>query len=279
MDDANGNVRVTNTRQDTVAVYRQDDQSLVRQFEPGTVIHARDVIVDETHGRAYADATGTPVIAVFDAASPQPLDPIHIPSQQRRAEFPVMSLALDEAGGKLVTVSMSTPEAAVVGLASSAVTVLPMPGLLAGSGVVHDPQEGLIFLTGQGSDNLVIARAAIGEVLHDVGVGAGPLNVAFDPASRLVFVSNRGSDTLTVVNADGEIVANLDGSYPCQARATAGGTVHAVNKARGEDDARGRPHLAHPPGGAVTATGRWRHTCPHRRRARCRNYAASPCWR
>ena len=240
VDDANGTVWVTNTRQNSVAVYKQDDLSLVRQFEPGTVAHARDIIVDEANGRVYAGATGTPDIAVFDAASLEPLDPIHIPSQQRRAEFSVMSLALDEAGGKLVTVSMSTPEAAVVDLASGAVTVLPVPGLLAGSGAAYDPQEGLVFVTGQGSDNLMIVRAETGEVLHDVEVGAGALNVAFDPVRRLAFVSNRGSDTLTVVDTAGQIVANLDGgSYPNQARATADGTVYAVNKSRGEDDAKG----------------------------------------
>ncbi len=240
VDDANGNVWVTNTRQNTVAVYKQDDLSLVHQFEPGAVAHARDVVVDEANGRVYTSATGTPVIEVFDSASLEKLEPITIPSQQRRAEFSVMSLALDEAGGKLVTVSMSTPEAAVVDLASGEVKVLPVPGLLAGSGVAYDPQEGLVFLTGQGSDNLIILSAETGEVLHDVEVGAGALNVAFDPVSRLAFVSNRGSDTLAVVNTDGEIVANLDGgSYPNQARATADGTVYAVNKSRGEDDAEG----------------------------------------
>src|SRR5690606_20371104 len=128
VDDANGNVWVTNTRQNTVAVYKQDDLSLVHQFEPGAVAHARDVVVDEANGRVYTSATGTPVIEVFDSASLEKLEPITIPSQQRRAEFSVMSLALDEAGGKLVTVSMSTPEAAVVDLASGEVKVLPVPG-------------------------------------------------------------------------------------------------------------------------------------------------------
>src|SRR5690606_26199198 len=41
VDDENGNVWVTNTRQNTVAAYKQDDLSLVKQFEPGAVTHAR----------------------------------------------------------------------------------------------------------------------------------------------------------------------------------------------------------------------------------------------
>ena len=69
VDDTNGNVWVTNTRHNTVAVYKQDDLSLVRQYEPGAVSHARNVIVNETNGRAYATAALTGNIEVFDTAT------------------------------------------------------------------------------------------------------------------------------------------------------------------------------------------------------------------
>ena len=51
VDDANGNVWVTNTRQNSIAVYRQKDLSLVHQFPVDTVPHARDVVVDGTTAR------------------------------------------------------------------------------------------------------------------------------------------------------------------------------------------------------------------------------------
>ncbi len=41
VDDTNGNVWVTNTRQNSIAVYRQKDLSLVHQFPADTVPHAR----------------------------------------------------------------------------------------------------------------------------------------------------------------------------------------------------------------------------------------------
>lgn len=43
-----------------------------------------------------------------------------------------------------------------------------------------------------------------------------------------------------MVSTEGEIVANLDnGSLPNQARATADGTIYAVNKSMGENDPKG----------------------------------------
>src|SRR5690606_10254255 len=225
---------------DTAAVYKQSDLSLVKQFEPGTVPHARDVVVDEANGRAYASATGTPEIKGFDTKTLEPLEPITIQSQIRGEEFSTTALDIDEAGGKLGTVSLSTPGAALVDLASCEVKVIPLPGAKAAAGVAYDPQEGLSFVASQATDNLLIVKAETGEVIHDVAVGAGPLNVAFEPVGRLAYVANRGAGTIAVVSPEGEIVANLDaGSYPNQLRADGKGNVWAVNKSRGENDEAG----------------------------------------
>lgn len=240
VDDANGTVWVTNTRQDTAAVYKQSDLSLVKQFEPGAVPHARDVVVDEANGRAYVAATGAPEIKVFDSKTLEPLDPIVIKSGVRGEDFSTMALDIDEAGGKLVTVSISTPEAALVDLNSGEVKVIALPGAKTASGVAYDPQEGLIFVASQETDNLLIVKAETGEVLHDVPVGAGPLNVAFEPVGRLAYVANRGAGTIAVVDTAGQIVANLDaGSLPNQLRADGKGNVWAVNKSKGEGDEAG----------------------------------------
>ena len=55
VDDTHGNVWVTNTRDDTVAVYRQSDLSLVKQFDPGVIAHPRDVVVDAATGAEFVD--------------------------------------------------------------------------------------------------------------------------------------------------------------------------------------------------------------------------------
>lgn len=240
VDNAHGRIWVSNTRQDTVAVYDQSDLSLIKQFEPGAVPHARDIVIDETNGRAYASATGTSGIMVFDTATLDQLAPIQIRSQVRGEDFSSMALDLDEAGGKLVTVSLTTPEAALVDLASGEVRIIALPGAKAASGVAYDPQEGLIFVASQATDNLLIVKADTGAVLHDVPVGAGPLNVAFDPVGRLAYVANRVSGTIAVVDTQGRLVANLDaGSFPNQLRADGKGNIWAVNKSRGENDEAG----------------------------------------
>ena len=236
VDDANGHVWVTNTRDDSVAVYRQSDLSLVKQFEPGAVAHARDVVIDEANSRAYASATGTGNIEVFDTKTLEQLDPIVVQSGKRGGDFSVMSLDIDTEGGTLVTVSMLSDEAAVVTLATGEMKVFPLPGARSASGVAFDAKDGLIFVASQQTDNLLIANTS-GEVLHDVEVGAGALNVAFDPVNRLAYVANRGAGTITVVDTDGKIVANLDaGSMPNQLRADGKGNIYAVNKSRGEND-------------------------------------------
>ncbi len=241
VDDANGNVWVTNTRQDTVAVYRQSDLSLVHQFPVGTVPHARDVVVDAARGKVFASAAGEDHLSVFDAKTFQALAPISLASGVDDEKFVPMSLVLDEAGGKLFTVSIGTPEAAVIDVASGKVDkVIDLGNSISASGVAHDAQQNRLYVASQGTDNLLIVDVASGKVLHDVAVGAGALNVAFDPKTGLAYVTSRGAGTVTVVDRGGKVVGNLDGgTFPNHVRADGKGNVFAVNKSRGTDDPKG----------------------------------------
>ncbi|WP_112313059.1 YncE family protein [Pseudogemmobacter bohemicus] len=240
VDDVNGTVWATNTRQDTLSVYKQSDLSLVKQFAPGTVNHARDVVIDEVNGRAYASATRTGNIEVFDTATLEQLEPIVITSAERGGEWSAMALDIDTASGTLVNVSMSTDELAVVDLKTGAVKVIALPGAKGAAGVAYDAAEGLAFVVSQQSDNVLVVDVAKGEVIHDLAVGAQPLNVTWDAVSKAAYIANRGAGTITVVNGKGEIVANLDaGNSTNQLRADGQGRIWAVNKARGEDDPTG----------------------------------------
>lgn len=244
VDDANGTVWVTNTRQNTVAVYRQADLGLLKQFEPGLVPHARDVVVDEARGKAYASPFGESRVVVFDAKGLTKLKDIPVTTTQRGRDakaFSPMSLALDDASGQLFAVSMPTNEVAVIDTRTDTVTkVLPIEGAANAIGVAYDAQADRILVAAQGSDNLLIVDAKSGKVVHDVKVGAGALNVTFDPVRRLAYVSNRAAGTLTVVDANGKIVGNLGGgTLPNHLTTDGKGTVYAVNKSRGENDEQG----------------------------------------
>jgi DNA-binding beta-propeller fold protein YncE len=238
VDDANDTVWVTNTRQNTVAVYKQSDLSLVKQFEPGAAAHARDVVVDEKGGKAYATASGSPEVVVFDAKTLEPAGVIEIKSGKRGQNFSVGSLKFDADSGKLFTVSMSTDEVAIIDSASGEVEkVIPIKGSRGAIGVAYDGETKRVFVASQGSDNLLIVDTDSGETLHNVLVGAGALNVAFDPVSKHAYVSNRGAGTVTVVDTDGNIVANLENApFANHVAVDDKGDIFAVNKAQGEDN-------------------------------------------
>lgn len=241
VDDSNDTVWVTNTRQNTVAVYKQSDLSLVKQFEPGVAPHARDVVVDEKNGKAYVTATGTPNVVVFDTKTLEQAATIEIKSDKRGENFSVGSLKLDADSGKLFTVSLSTDEVAIVDVASGEVDkVIPIKGSRGSIGVAYDGETKRIFVASQGSDNLLIVDADSGETLHNVPVGAGALNVAFDPVNDLAYVSSRGAGTVTVVDPDGNIVANLENAPFANHVAIDGkGDVFAINKSTGPEDVAG----------------------------------------
>lgn len=239
VDDANGRIWVSNTRQNSIAVYDQHDLSLIRQFETGSVEKPRDLMIDARRGRVYV-TTHRSRIEEFDAISLEKLEGFALASELRGGQFMTMSLALDETAGQLYTVSLRTPELARIDLDSRQTTILPVPGAVTASGVDVDPATGHVFIASQGSDD-VIGLDAKGKPLFDTPVGAGTLNVRFDPVSQRLYVANRVSDTITVLDAaSGNILANLDGgSFPNHLTVAPDGTVFAVNKARGKQDAKG----------------------------------------
>lgn len=240
VDDADDTVWVTQTRQDTLAVYKQSDLSLVKQFEPGTISHPRDVVVDNKTGKVYASSTFTANIEVFDGKTLEKLEPIVAQTSIRGGAFSAMALDIDVEARKLLTVSNKTDELMIVDLDSGEQKVFALQGAKAASGVAYNHKAGVAFVASQQSDNVLIVNVADGTVLHDVETGAGALNVTYDPISDLAYVANRVAGTITVVNTNGEIVANLDGgSYPNQLRADGEGNVWAVNKSRGENDDAG----------------------------------------
>lgn len=231
VDDSRGTVWATNTRQNTIAVYKQADLSLVKQFPIDSVIHARDVVVASALNKAYSGATGTPDIQVFDTQSLEAVKTVTIPSTVRGGSFSVASLSLDTQNSRLYVASMSTNEVAVINLKTDEVEkVLAVPGAETAMGVAHDPKTGRIFIASQGSDNLVVLDAE-GKVLANTPIGAGALNVVFDPVKQRAYVSNRGAGTIAVTDIDGKIIANL-GPAPFANHATLGkaGTIYAVDK-------------------------------------------------
>ena len=240
VDDKNGNVWTTNTRSGTVAVYKQADLKLVKQFEDGAAYHARDVIIDEGQNKAFVSTPGKNTIEVFDTNKLTHLTTILIDSDSEK-KISTMSLALDTDGGLLYTVSGSTNELIVIDAKQNAVQkVIPVPGIKGAAGVAVDPKNKRAYVAAQGSDNLAIVDLDSGKVLQVVTVGGGALNVTFEPVSGNAFVANRMGGTVTVVDGAGKIVANLPGgTFPNHLSTDNKGDIFLINKSRGADDAQG----------------------------------------
>ncbi|AJE46817.1 YncE family protein [Celeribacter indicus] len=236
VDDTHGNVWVTQSRQDTIAVYSQEDLSLVKQFDAGTADHARDVLVDESRGRAYVSAA-TGGIKVFDTETLELVETIAVPSDLRGQEFFTTSLALNEEEGLLYTPSLTTPETAVIDVESGEVTVSPLTATDGTIGVDVSDDGSRLFFVSQGGDDLVITDTE-GTLLADTPIGVQPLNVVYDDADGLAYVVNRGSDSLAVADSNGEVVANLRvGPQPNFVEEAGNGSIYVVNKAReGNED-------------------------------------------
>lgn len=238
VDDEHGTVWVTNTRQNTVAVYQQSDLSLVKQFPQGTVTHSRDVAYDAAHDRIFVSSanegqSGDGYIAVFDANTLEQLPNIAV---HPRTEFSPVSLSFDATTGKLWTVSLFHDKALSVDTNDPDLpdTILTLPGLDVGgrgaSGVAYDAGTNRLFVASQNNDELLIANATTGATIKEVPTGAGALNVALDPVHKYAYVTNLSSTNVTVVDFDGTKIANLPISKANHVSVDGLGNAYVVNK-------------------------------------------------
>jgi DNA-binding beta-propeller fold protein YncE len=238
VDDARGQIWTTNTRSGSVAVYREADLSLVKQFPDDVTPHARDVLVDAAHHRAYVSSPASNVIHAFDSATLQPLPGITL-TGAGEAPKP-MSLALDADHQRLYAVSLNTAEVFAIDTATGRqVARYTVPGVQGASGIAVDSQAQQLYVAAQKSGDLTVLDARDGRVLRHLATGAGALNVAFDPVRRLAYVANRGAGTVTVVDAQGVIQAQVDtGSAPNHVALDPQGNAWVMVK-KSKDDPRG----------------------------------------
>ena len=268
VDDVNGTVWVTNTRQNTVTVYDQDLNVLktwasdaTKPNATGYVSHARDVVADPAHGLVFVSSasegsSGNGSIAVFEAGDKNgngtKYEKLKDIAVLPRTDFSPMSLTLDPKSGHLFSVSLTTQDALMVDPAkidattatddTAAYTQITLPELQLGggrgaSGVAYDAVTNRLFVASQNSDELLIAQLNAdhtkGTTVKEIGTGAGALNVTFDAVNRLVYVANFGGTTVSVLDVNGTTVATLPIASANHLSTDGKGTIYAVNKAAG----------------------------------------------
>ena len=181
VDDANGYVWVSNTRQNTVAVYKQSDLSLVKQYPANAVTHARSmrVIGDSVYVTEAARGKGGG-IKVFNTkqldAAPTTID---LPEGAVPMDFD-----LDSASGRLFTVDLKLNKAYVIDTKNSnQVTSYDLPGANGASGVAYDPANNRLFVASQSSNNAVVLDLGTGKVIADIPTGSQSLGAVYSNGS------------------------------------------------------------------------------------------------
>ena len=190
---------------------------------------------------AYVAAHGKNYVSVFNTQTLEHKVNLTLESPTRTKTPPApLGFALDQDGGKLFVVS-TTDQVYVIDEPTEQIEkVYNLKGAKGAISIAYAPEEKLLFVVSQSTDNLQILDATDGKLKADVKVGAGPLAVVWEPVRKQAYVANRGSDSVAVVDVNGNLVANLPGgSYANHVFTDGKGTVWSVNKARGENDPQG----------------------------------------
>ena len=229
VDDANGYVWTANTRQNTIAVYKQSDLSLVKQYPANAVTHARSlrVIGDSVYVTEAARGKGGG-IKVFNAkqldAAPTTID---LPEGAVPMDFDV-----DSASGRLFTVDLKLNKAYVIDTKNSnQVTSYDLPGANGASGVAYDPANNRLFVANQSSNNAVVLDLGTGKVIADIPTGSQALGAVY--SNGYVYVGNRTAGTVSVINASSlKVEAILPaGTNPNHLSVNPDGSVNVLDKA------------------------------------------------
>lgn len=233
LDNQRGLVWVTNTRQNTVSLYKQEDLSLVNTWPQGSVNHPRDVRVDETTGKAYVSGSGEN-LTVFDASVTDKAAGTIAVGDATHTFGTVMSLDIDESTGKIYTVALNSATAASIDVRNGGTVAYFDLGdhVSRASGVAYDPVNKRIFVASQGTNNVVVVDETTNKILADIPTGAQALNVAYNPYNSYVYVSNRTGGTVTVIDSNTlKSVANLTaGTNTNHVSIGNNGVAYAVDK-------------------------------------------------
>ncbi|WP_265333832.1 hypothetical protein [Nocardioides sp. Kera G14] len=248
VDDVHGNVWVSNTGSASVAVYKESDLSLVKQFPANTITHPRDVVFDKASNQVFvssasegSSATSSGYISVFDATTLEKTEDVQTGT---RDKFNPVALTLG--GGKVYSPSLGSDKVLVLDTATLTPKFLTVKGLeLPGggrgaSGITY--ADGKLFIASQGGNEVVVANAAgatstdagtdaADSTVKEVATGKQALNAAYDAVNKLVYVTNFGGTTVTVLDLNGAIVAKLPIATANHVTVDGKGNAFVVDKA------------------------------------------------
>ncbi|SDP28789.1 40-residue YVTN family beta-propeller repeat-containing protein [Streptomyces sp. cf386] len=230
VDDEHNRVWVTNTRNNTVAVYSQKTGAHLATLP--NVAHAREIVVDDRHNTVWASGFGDGSIVAFDSRSLK---------EKRRVTVEgagPAGLAVNERTGTVYASDLSGDRIIEVSARSDTPRFLP-----AGDGpisVALSADGRTAYTADQTVGTVSVVDLDKGVVTKSVATGAGALSVAAEGRTGKVLVANRTAGSVTVVDPrTGSAVETVTtGANPNHVEVE-GGTAYVLDKsgagAGGED--------------------------------------------
>ncbi|WP_428952234.1 YncE family protein [Streptomyces sp. cg35] len=221
VDDEHNTVWVTNTRNNSVAVYSQRDGAHLATLP--NVAHAREIVVDEKHDTVWASGFGDGSLVAFDSRTY---------AEKKRVTVEgagPTGLAVNERTGTVYAADLTNDQLIEVARKSATPRLIPTGD---GPLSVALSKNGRTAYTADNTAGTVsVVDLDKGLVSKSVPTGAGPLSVAADDRSGAVVAVNRTDATATVVDPrKGTVVKTVTtGANPNHVE-IAHGTAYVVDK-------------------------------------------------
>ncbi|MFE0678030.1 YncE family protein [Streptomyces sp. NPDC058867] len=230
VDDEHNTVWVTNTRNNTVAVYSQRTGAHLATLP--NVAHAREIVVDERHNTVWASGFGDGTLVAYDSKTFE---------EKRRITVEgagPTGLAVNEKSGAVYAADLNGDRIIEVSAKSDTPRFVP-----AGDGpisVALSENGRTAYTADQTAGTVSVVDLKSGTVTKSVATGAGALSVAAEDRTGKVLVVNRTAANVTVVDPrKGTVVQTIaTGANPNHVEVD-GRTAYVVDKsgagAGGED--------------------------------------------
>ncbi|MEV6342388.1 YncE family protein [Actinoplanes sp. NPDC051851] len=191
VDDEYNRLWVTNTRNNTVAVYSQKTGEHLATLPD--VAHAREIVVDEKHNTVWASAFGAATLVAYDSRTLTEKKRITVTGSSPTG------LAVDEKSGTLYATDLAGDQIIEVTRKSDTPALIPV-----GDGpisVALSSDGRFAYTANQTAGTVSVVDTKKDAVVATYTAGAGALSVAYEERSKTVLVANRTAASVSVIDA------------------------------------------------------------------------------
>ncbi|GGS45974.1 YncE family protein [Streptomyces griseoviridis] len=232
VDDEHNTVWVTNTRDDSVAVYSQRTGRHLATV-PG-VAHAREVVVDEKRNLVWATAYGSGSVVAFDSRTYEEVRRVTVEGAGPTG------LAVDERTGAVHAADFTHDRVIRITSRSAVPRLIPTGDGPLSVSLSADGRTAYTADQGAGTVSVVDLRA--GEVTRSIPTGEGAKSVATHPRSGRVLVVNRLAGSVSVVAPRTGTVTGtvVTAALPNHVQVRDDGTAYVLDKSASGPDGEDR---------------------------------------